>query len=305
MKPPKVPSQPGEEPSHSQPGEDPPSRRGRPPEPICDTASVTHRTWLESVRSRLAASGLTLDDLVSRSGYSKTRLSELLRGKGYYPGWEITYSVVKALDIPPWPVRRLWTAAAREARKTPAWIENGIHAVQPLGPEEPPIAHLGFTQAMRRPYTAYARAFLQADQRAHYVVAETFDILWLNWDKATTSPDTPRHAWLLLRSQVMSRAAHHQGHPDLRAAAFHTASQATFTDFAARMAHIDKLAGFFDAIARLPQDQMDVTVLRHLCGVHPDAVPGIVGLSPVLTHTLDHHARGALNGLYPRTDTRE
>ncbi|MER5555211.1 helix-turn-helix transcriptional regulator [Streptomyces sp. NPDC002793] len=266
---------------------------------------MAHRTWLESVRSRLAESGLTLDDLVSRSGYSKTRLSELLRGKGYYPGWEITYSVVKALNMPPWPVRRLWSAAAREARKDSVWIRNGIHAVQPLGPEEPPTAHLGFTQAMRRPYTTYARAFLQTDQRAQWVVAETFDILWVNWREATASPDTPRHAWLLLRSRVMSRAFQRENHPDLRAAAFQTAGQAEIDDLAERMARIGRLADFFDAVARLPQDQLDVTVLRYLCGIDADAVPGIVGLPLAIAHTLDHHARGALNGLYPHTDTRE
>ncbi|MFG3134255.1 XRE family transcriptional regulator [Streptomyces tendae] len=288
-----------------QPADDSPSRRGRPPEPICDDAGATHRTWLETVRSRLVASGLTLDELVSRSGYSKTRLSELLRGKGYYPGWEITYSVVKALDIPPWPVRRLWTAAAREAEKDPAWIKNGIQAVQPLGPDQPPTAHFGFTQTMNCPYTAYARAFLQEDQRARRVVGETFDILWLNWDEATTSPETPRHAWQLLRSKVMARAFQRDGHPDLRAAAFHTVAQARIDDLAERMASIDKLAGFFDAIACLPPDQMDVTVLRYLCGIHPDAVHGIVGLPQAIAHTLDHHARGALNGLYPHTDTQE
>ncbi|MFJ3037112.1 MULTISPECIES: hypothetical protein [Streptomyces] len=56
----------------------------------------------------LFASGLTLDDLVDRSGYSKTRVSELLRGNGYYPAWEITFSVGHALDVPTRPLRRLW-----------------------------------------------------------------------------------------------------------------------------------------------------------------------------------------------------
>ncbi|MFD4600655.1 XRE family transcriptional regulator [Streptomyces sp. NPDC058464] len=288
-----------------QPGGDPPSRRGRPPEPIGEDVGVAHRTWLEPVRDRLVASGLTLDELVCRSGYSKTRLSELLRGKGYYPGWEITYSVVKALDLPPWPLRRLWTAAAREADKNQGWIENRIRAVQPLGPELPPVAHLGLTQIMRRPYTAYARAFLQSENRAQRAVGETFDILWLTWDEAVAVPDTPRHAWQLLRARVMSRAAQQDGHPDLRQAAFATVAQAGIADLAERKTRIDTMADFFDAIARLPQDQMDVIVLRHLCGVRAEAVPGIVGLTPAMTHTLDHHARGALTGLYLRTDTLE
>jgi transcriptional regulator with XRE-family HTH domain len=282
-----------------QPSGEPPSRRGRPPESIGEEVGATHRAWLEPVRSRLFASGLTLDELVSRSGYSKARLSELLRGKGYYPGWEITYSVVRALDLPVWPLCRLWTAAAREANKNPVWIERRIRDVQPLGPEERPVAHQGFTEAMTGLYTAYARAFLQSDHRARWVVAETFDILWLTWDEAVASPNTPRHAWRLLRSRVMFRADQRpDGRPDLRAAAFATVAQDRINDLDARLAHIERQAGFFDAITRLPRDQLDVIVLRYLCGIHPDVIPGILGLSPAITHTVDHHARGALEGTY-------
>lgn len=296
MKPPPVPAQ---------PGGDPPSRRGRPAEPICETAGAAHRTWLEPLRSRLTESGLTLDDLVSRSGYSKTRLSELLRGKGYYPGWQITYTVVRALDIPAVPIRRLWAAAAVEAAKDADWITSRLRDVQLSVREEPPVAHLGLTQAMWRHYTAYATAFLQSGQRAQQVVTETFDILWLTWDEATTSPDTSRHAWQLLRKRVLARVPQRPGgRPDLRAAAFDTAAQ-TVPGLAEQLASIERLAGFFDMIACLPPDQMDVTVLRYLCGIHESAVPGIVGLSPAITHTLDHHARWALKGLYPDTDTQE
>ncbi|MGW2690236.1 XRE family transcriptional regulator [Streptomyces sp. NPDC001414] len=206
--------------------------------------------------------------------------------------------MVRALDLPPWPLRRLWTAAAREAAKKQGWIENRIQAVQPLGLEQPPVAHQAFTQAMRAPYTAYARAFLQAEDRAQRVVRETFDILWLTWDEACATADVKRHAWQMLRSRVMARTLQQDGHPDLRQAAFFTAAQAAITDLAERTAHINKMAGFFDAVARLPQDQMDVIVLTHLCTIDPAAVPGIVGLSPAMTHTLDHHARGALNDLY-------
>ncbi|GAA1150254.1 XRE family transcriptional regulator [Streptomyces javensis] len=285
---------------------EPPSRRGRKPESIWEKVGASHRAWLEPVRSRLFASGLTLDDLVNRSGYSKTRISELLRGKGYYPGWQITYSVICSLDIPILPLRRLWTAAAREAHKDTAWIENRIHEVQPLQPEQPPLAHQGFTEAIRQPYTDYARAFLQTDRRARWVVAEVFDILWLGWDEATASPDVRRHAWRLLRSRVMLRAHHHpDGHPDLRAAAFSTVTQSQTDDLAARFAQIGEQADFFDAIARLPHDQLDVTVLRYLCGISEDTIPAVVGLSPAITRAMDHHARGALERIYHRHENPE
>ncbi|WP_251075162.1 hypothetical protein [Streptomyces sp. ISL-12] len=39
--------------------------------------------------------------------------------------------------------------------------------------------------------------------------------------------------------------------------------------------------------------------------VAPEAVPGIVGLSPALTHSLERHARGALRQLRPDTDPQE
>ncbi|KAA0925614.1 XRE family transcriptional regulator [Streptomyces apricus] len=296
MKTPQVPEQPAGEPPH---------RRGRPPESICESAGAAHRTWLEPVRSRLVASGLTLDDLVNRSGYSKARLSELLRGKGYYPGWEITYSVVRALEIPVGPLCRLWKVAAVEADKTPAWIKNRIRDVQ-FEQEEQPVAHLGLTQAMWQPYTAYAQVFLQSEQRARQATAETFDVLWLTWDQATTSPNTPLHAWQLLRTTVLSRTPKRPGgHPDIRAAAFSTTGQADIHDLGERLARIDLQARFFDAISHLPADQMDITVLRYLCGITPDVIPGVIGLSPAITHTLDHHARGALNDLFPDTDTQE
>ncbi|CAM5685145.1 helix-turn-helix domain-containing protein [Streptomyces purpurascens] len=292
--------------AYEQPDGEPPSRRGRKPESIGEQVGPSHRAWLEPVRNRLFATGLTLDDLVGRSGYSKARISELLRGKGYYPGWEITYSVVRALDIPVWPLRRLWTAAAREAAKDSAWIESRIHAVQPLPPERPPLAHQGFTEAMRHPYTAYARAFLQSDRRAHWVVSEACDILWLGWDDAVAGPNVPRHAWRLLRSRVLLRAQlHPAGHPDLRPAAFQTVDQSRIDDLTARFARIGRLADFFDAVARLPQNQLDVTVLRYLCGIHPDTIPDVVGLSTAITQSIDHHARGALEGTYHRHDNRE
>ncbi|MCX4554341.1 MULTISPECIES: transcriptional regulator [unclassified Streptomyces] len=289
-----------------QPHEDPPSRRGRKLAAISEHAGYCHRSWLEPLRDRLIASGLTLDDLVHRSGYSKTRISELLSGKGYYPRWAITYSVVRVLEVPVWPLRRLWTAAAREADKNTGWIENRIHEVQPLQHEQPPLAHQAFKDAMQDPYTAYARAFLQRDQRAQWVVAEVFDILWLGWDEAVASPDVRRHAWRLLRSRVMLRTDRHpEGHPDLRPAAFSTVAQSQIGDLGARFAEIATMTDFFDAIGRLPENQLDVAVLRYLCGMCRYTIPAIVGLHPAIANTMDHHARGALERAYHLHDDRE
>jgi DNA-directed RNA polymerase specialized sigma24 family protein len=204
--------------------------------------------------------------------------------------------VVRALGLPVSPTCRLWSAAAREANKQTDWIRHCINQVL-LEPEDPPIAHRGFTDTMRAPYTDYARAFLLTDRRARWVVAETFDILWLRWTDAITSSDICRYAWRLLRSWVMARVERcHDGRPDLRAAAFST-QDARNADPGSGFAEIGYMLDLFDAIACLPHDQMDVAVLRYLCGVDPDTVPDVLGLNPAIARAIDHHARAALEGL--------
>ncbi len=287
-------------PDGEQPPPDTGGRRGRKPAPIADSAGPTHRAWLEPVRGFLFASGLTLDDLVDRSGYSKTRISELLRGNGYYPAWEITFSVIRALGLPVQPVRRLWTAAAREAEKEPGWIQHCIQQVALDGPERPPIAHQAFAEAMTTPYTDFARAFLLTDRRARWVVAETLDILWLCWSDAGTSEDIRRYAWRLLRTRVMARVERgHDGHPDLRTAVFST--QEAHHGVPGHFVVLTELVDLFDAISRLPHDQMDIAVLHYLCGMRLDDIPAVVGLTPAITHSIDHHARAALEGLLHRS----
>ncbi|WNI14101.1 XRE family transcriptional regulator [Actinacidiphila sp. ITFR-21] len=280
------------------PEAEPPSRRGRKPGPISDTAGVSHRAWLEPVRTKLSASGLTLNDLVVRSGYSKTRISELLRGNGYYPGWELTYSVIHALDIPTWPMQRLWTEAAREAHREADWIERSIRQVYPDGPRVPPLEHEGFKETVREPYTDFARVFLQVHERAVLVVRETFDILWVRWDDALASDNVPRYAWNVLRERVMARTPQHaDGRPDLRPAAFSTVAQDRADDPEAHLAQVSESLELFDAISRLPHNQLDVTVLQYMCGMDTDKAAEVLGVSPALAGAFEHHARGTLEGI--------
>ncbi|CAL9675230.1 sigma-70 family RNA polymerase sigma factor [Streptomyces sp. enrichment culture] len=273
------------------------ARRGRRPAPISPQAGPSHRAWLEPVRAVLFASGLTLDDLVDRSGYSKTRISELLRGNGYYPPWEITFSVSRALSVPTRPLRRLWTAAAREAHKDNDWIQHCIELVAHDG-DSPTLPYRAFTEAMRPDYSDYARAFLLTDQRAHWVVCEAFDILWLRWHDAAASANLNHYAWQLFRSRVMLRAARRaDGQPDLRAAVFSTEEVRGSDSTPGHFMALSELIDLFDALTRLPDDQMDLTVLHYLCGVPAARIAHILGMAPALTHAVDHHARATLDAL--------
>ncbi|MBJ6636922.1 helix-turn-helix domain-containing protein [Streptomyces sp. DHE7-1] len=272
-------------------------RRGRPPAPISPLAGPSHRAWLEPARSVLFTSGLTLDDLVDRSGYSKTRISELMRGNGNYPQWEITFSVTRALGLPTQPLRRLWTAAAREAHKDDDWIRRSIRQVAYEG-EGPPLPYQAFTEAVEGAYTDYARAFLLTDRRARWVVSQAFDILWVRWDEAAASANLYRYAWSLFRSRVMLRASRRSdGHPDLRAAVFSTRAVHGHPGDPGHLVDLTELIDLFDAINRLSDDQMDLAVLQYLYGMPSEHIAHLLGITPALARAVDHHARATVEAL--------
>ncbi|WP_406278717.1 hypothetical protein OHT93_37755 [Streptomyces sp. NBC_00191] len=56
----------------------PPSKPGRKLGPIADGVGAAHRAWLEPLRTRFLASGLTISDLALHGGWSKSKVSELL-----------------------------------------------------------------------------------------------------------------------------------------------------------------------------------------------------------------------------------
>jgi hypothetical protein len=283
-------------------------RRGRRPEPISEGVGVAHRGWLEPIRRRFSASGLTLDELVVLSNYSKPQISKLLRGKGLYPRWEITSNVGRALGAPMWPMRRLWANAAREAEKKQAWIAGCVDAV-PLQPTIQPLDHRALTRDLREAYTEYARAFLTVGDCADLVVDESFDILWMTWDQALNSPNVSRHAWSVFRERVLCRARRlPDGSPDLTLAAFNTKAELGngIDSDLDRFQHVQEMIDFFTAIGRLPHNPMDTVVLRHLCKLPEAVVARVMGVQVPLVTAFDLHARRILEaGLNDTTNTGE
>lgn len=57
---------------------------------MAESIGPSHQALLESLRHQISAQGITLDEPARRTGFSKDRISVLLRGIEYYPGWEIT-----------------------------------------------------------------------------------------------------------------------------------------------------------------------------------------------------------------------
>ncbi|MFG3429428.1 sigma-70 family RNA polymerase sigma factor [Streptomyces californicus] len=264
-----------------------PGRPGRKLGPIAPGVSSSHRTWLEPVRETYLATGFTLDHLGDRVVLARSKLSELLRGVGLYPRWETIHRLAAELDLPSWPLHRLWRQAALDAGKAPEWIERSTHkAALATARPRPPLEHAALCQLVEADYRFYAQVFL-GDRARDAAVQDTFAALWLRWDTALRSPDIRAFAWSLLRATVMARTTHRDGRPELEAAVFDAvalnATQTSPTTAADRMTQLMEL---FKGISKLPAPQLDVMVLLHLCGLSAEKASALLGV-PLATVRAD------------------
>jgi DNA-directed RNA polymerase specialized sigma24 family protein/transcriptional regulator with XRE-family HTH domain len=286
----------------------PPARPGRKLGPVADCVGSAHRAWLEPMRENYLKSGLTLSELSGRVCLAKSKISELLRGTGLYPRWEIIFSLSTELKMPYSPLYRLWRQAAFEARKSREWVERSSEKTPAPTTTHaaPPLDHRAFRELVEYEYVHYAQVFLLEADQCDTVVSDTFDILWLCWNDALASPDTRRFSWNVLRATVMSRTPHLDGRPELGRAAFDTVALRSMACEAARMEQVAETLELFTAISRLPDQQLDVMVLRRLCGINDEDVATLLGLPLATVRSDERHARHFLQSVMdPQPDTEQ
>ncbi|MDX3209099.1 sigma-70 RNA polymerase sigma factor region 4 domain-containing protein [Streptomyces scabiei] len=273
-------------------------RPGRKLGPIASFVGSAHRAWLDPMRESYLASGLTLSDLSTRVRFAKSKLSELLRGVGLYPRWEIVYSLATELGMPNWPLYQLWCQAALEAHRSSEWVDDCTERTPILTATHTaaPLDHRAFRELVELDYLLYAQVFLDDDRR-DAAVSNTFDILWLSWDDALASQDTRRYAWNVLRATVMASTPHRDGRPELGMAAFDTAALQSLADPADRMYQIIESLKLFAAMSRLPGSQLDVMVLRRLWNRPPETVSALLGVPLAAVRSDERHATRFLEGV--------
>ncbi|MGW3028285.1 sigma factor-like helix-turn-helix DNA-binding protein [Streptomyces sp. NPDC001221] len=142
---------------------------------------------------------------------------------------------------------------------------------------------------MESDYSLYAQVFLNDDQR-DAAVSDTFDILWLRWNDALGSPDTRRFAWQVLRATVMSKTPHLDGRPEFGAAAFDTVILQSLAEATERLNQMAESLELFTAMSRLPDLQLDVMVLRRLCGFTTDSASALLGVPLAAVQSDERHA---------------
>jgi len=292
MKPPEPPVPPGG-----------PSRPGRKLGPVADSVASAHQAWLDPMRTTYLASGLTLNELSIRVRFAKSKISEMLRGVGLYPRWEIVLKLAVELDMPNWPLYRLWKQAALETHKSSDWISGCTdRTAVKIAHIAPPLDHSAFCELMKDDYELYAQTFIDDDQSA-IAVRATFDRLWLSWNEALASHDIRRYAWNVLRTTVMARTPHRDGRPELGNAAFDTVALQSLAEPAAFASQFTETLELFAAISRLPDRQLDVMVLRRLRGFTPEQVSALLGASLATIRSDERHATRFLDSIIPPPGT--
>nr|WTB28226.1 hypothetical protein OG781_00370 [Streptomyces sp. NBC_00830]WTB35855.1 hypothetical protein OG781_46210 [Streptomyces sp. NBC_00830] len=88
------------------------------------------------------------------------------RGTGLYPRWEIILSLSLQLQMPGWPLYRLWRQAAFEAQKSSDWVERCSDKASVTTSQVPPLDHRAFREIVDNDYLFYAQVFLDDDQLA-------------------------------------------------------------------------------------------------------------------------------------------
>ncbi|MER7050103.1 sigma-70 family RNA polymerase sigma factor [Streptomyces jumonjinensis] len=285
--------------SSNEPGpasEPAPARPGRKLGRIVDTAGSAHRAWLVPTRERYLASGRTLSELGLSVPLAKSKLSELLRGVGHYPRWEVVHRLARELDIPVWPLHRLWKEAALDVGKSRDWVDRSTEGAIALTTARsgPPLDHGALRIMVTEDYRLYAGNFLYGEAR-DAAVEDTFAMLWLTWDEALASPDTRRYAWNILRTTVRSRAGFRDDRPVLTDAAFDTVALRTRTSTEGQAAQLTESLELFAAISRLPDAQLDVMVLRRLCGFTAEEVSDLLGIPLAAVRSDERHAERFLD----------
>ncbi|MFD6812533.1 sigma-70 RNA polymerase sigma factor region 4 domain-containing protein, partial [Streptomyces anthocyanicus] len=203
--------------------------------------------------------------------------------------WEVIHRLAEELNIPTWPLYRLWKQAAMDAGKSRDWVDRSSGVLALTTQPGPPIEHGALRSMVEDGYRRYAGVFLTGTV-LDAAVEDTFAILWLSFDDALASPDIRRYAWNILSATVKAKADHRDQRPVLADAAFDTAALHALDSLDHQAAQLAESLETFAAISKLPLTQLDVMVLRRLCGFTTEKVSDLLGIPLALVRSSERHA---------------
>ncbi|MFF7189597.1 RNA polymerase sigma factor [Streptomyces sp. NPDC008222] len=156
---------------------------------------------------------------------------------------------------------------------------------------DPPLDFQAFYQHYHRAYLNYA--YLQLGERTTAIetVESVFVQLLETWPEVLTQPSVQRYAYSVLRRAIANHLVLRHGSTAL----VETATFAKVRVAVRRQLEVlESSLGLYAAIARLPERQMDVVVMRFVLGYSVTTVAETMGVSTGTVRSHIHAARRRL-----------
>lgn len=149
-----------------------------------------------------------------------------------------------------------------------------------------------FDASHHRLWLRYAHTQVGSRAAAQRVVEDACRHLLDHWVHALRRQSLTEYAWTVLKEHVARWLSEHRQRPQLaQTAAFHAAiRKALLFELRDEFAVLEGEIGLYAAIARLPERQYDVIVLRYVLGCSEEEVAGYLGFE---TATVRSHIRYA------------
>lgn len=142
------------------------------------------------------------------------------------------------------------------------------------------------------PYLKYAHIQLGSREAAGEVVEQTFTHLAMEWPHVMSRSNPQEYAWAVLRHRIAARLMLDRRSLALvETAAF---TRAVLQEAQARFTALESDIGLYAAIARLPERQFDVIVLRFVLGYPTAMTARVMGVVDSTVRSLLRLARGRL-----------
>ncbi|ARF54185.1 RNA polymerase sigma factor [Streptomyces gilvosporeus] len=188
---------------------------------------------------------------------------------------------------------------ANRDRLLPACAEAHGHCAD-LAASEPPdrqlsIALEAFHATHARKWLTYAYLHTGSEEAARAVTRSAFRRLARLWPHALRQASVEAFAWSVLKEGVVEWLYDHRQPTALtETAAFAVVAQALLRECQQRFALLESQLGLYAAIARLPERQCDVIVLRHVIGYNDAQIGGLLGVDEVTVRSYASRGRRRL-----------
>ncbi|MBL1089353.1 sigma-70 family RNA polymerase sigma factor [Streptomyces sp. 9-7] len=144
------------------------------------------------------------------------------------------------------------------------------------------ITFEAFLATHARKWLTYAYLHTGSEPAAREVALAAYEQLGRLWPHALRQASVEAYAWSVLKERVVEWLYDHQQPTALtETAAFAVVTHALLRECQQQFAMLESQLGLYAAIARLPERQCDVIVLRHVIGYSDAQIGALLGVDEV------------------------